>query len=89
MKKIPERMCVACRSVKPKSELLRIVRAPSGEIKIDLTGKAAGRGAYVCDNEDCVRRCVKQKSLNKVFGGESVSPIYDNLLEEYVAKKQG
>lgn len=89
MKKIPERMCVACRKVRPKSELIRIVRAPEGTIGIDFMGKAAGRGAYICDDEACIRKCIKQKSLGKVFKCEVGDDVYDSLLEEYVAKKQG
>ena len=47
-KKIPMRMCVGCRQMRPKKELLRIVRTPENEIRLDRTGKASGRGAYIC-----------------------------------------
>lgn len=89
MKKIPERTCIACREIKPKNELIRIVRGVDGTVSIDFTGKASGRGAYICDDEACIRKCVKQKALNKVFKTEVDAEVYDNLLEEYVAKKQG
>lgn len=89
MKKIPERTCIACREIKPKNELIRIVRGVDGNVSIDFTGKASGRGAYICDDEECIRKCVKQKALNKVFKTEVDAEVYDNLLEEYVAKKQG
>ena len=89
MKKIPERTCIACRSVKPKNELIRIVRTPDGKVTKDLSGKAAGRGAYICDDEACIKKCMKQKPLGKVFKVEVGAEVYDGLLEEYVAKKQG
>lgn len=89
MKKIPERTCIACRSVKPKNELIRIVRTPDGKVTIDLSGKVAGRGAYICDDEECIKKCMKHKPLGKVFKVEVGAEVYDGLLEEYVAKKQG
>ena len=64
-KKIPSRMCVGCREMKPKRDLLRVVRSPEGEITLDLTGKKSGRGAYVCPSEACFARAVKQKQLER------------------------
>ena len=55
-KKIPMRMCVGCREMKEKRELIRIVRTPEGETALDPTGKKPGRGAYVCRNPECLRR---------------------------------
>ena len=55
-KKVPMRMCVGCREMKPKRELLRVVRSPEGEISFDLTGRKSGRGAYVCRSQDCLQR---------------------------------
>ena len=64
-KKIPMRMCVGCREMKPKKELLRVVRSPEGEISFDLTGRKPGRGAYVCHSSDCLLRAIKQKQLER------------------------
>lgn len=66
-KKIPMRMCVGCRVMKPKKELLRVVRTPEDEILIDFTGKKSGRGAYVCPDEACLARAVKQRQLDRAL----------------------
>jgi predicted RNA-binding protein YlxR (DUF448 family) len=66
-KKIPQRMCVGCQEMKPKKELLRVVRTPEGEILLDSTGKKAGRGAYVCPREECLAKAVKAKRLEKAL----------------------
>ncbi len=66
-KKIPMRMCVGCREMKPKRELIRVVKAPDGAISMDPTSRKAGRGAYVCRNADCLRRAIKQKQLERAF----------------------
>ena len=64
-KKIPMRMCVGCREMKPKKELLRAVRSPEGTVSLDTTGKKPGRGAYCCYNADCLRRALKQGQLDR------------------------
>ena len=64
-KKIPMRMCVGCREMKPKRELIRVVRSPEGEVSIDPVGKKPGRGAYVCRQEACLKRAIKQKQLER------------------------
>ena len=64
-KKIPMRMCVGCREMKPKKELLRAVRSPEGEVCLDTTGKKPGRGAYCCFNAECLRRALKQGQLDR------------------------
>lgn len=88
-KKIPLRMCIACREMKMKSEMLRIVRAPTGEYKLDTVGKMAGRGAYICDDPKCIELCVKKKLLNKVFSSEIPDEIYEYIRGEYASYKQG
>ena len=62
-KKIPMRQCLGCREMKPKPELLRVVRSPEGEISLDTRGKKPGRGAYICPNSECLRRAVKSRAL--------------------------
>lgn len=64
-KKIPMRMCVGCREMKEKRELIRVVRTPEGEVALDATGKRSGRGAYVCRQADCLKRSIKQKQLER------------------------
>ena len=64
-KKIPMRMCVGCRQMKPKKELLRVVRSPEGEVRLDPTGKKPGRGAYCCSSADCLKRALKQGQLDR------------------------
>ena len=75
-KKVPMRMCVGCREMKPKKELLRVVKSPEGVVSIDTTGRKPGRGAYVCRSADCLKRAIKQKQLERAFVcslGEEVS----------------
>ncbi len=64
-KKIPLRMCVGCRESKPKRELIRVVRAPDGTLSMDPVGKKPGRGAYVCRQQSCLARAIKQKQLER------------------------
>ncbi len=64
-KKIPMRMCVGCREMKPKKELIRVVRSPDGIVSLDPTGKKPGRGAYVCRAGDCLSRAIRQKQLER------------------------
>lgn len=67
VRKIPQRMCVGCREMKNKKELLRVVRNPEGIIELDNTGKKAGRGAYICPQIDCLNQAVKGKRLQKAL----------------------
>lgn len=66
-KHIPMRTCVGCGSSLPKRELIRVVRDPNGKVDLDLTGKRAGRGAYVCPNEQCLERAVKGRKLDRAL----------------------
>ena len=81
-KKIPMRMCIGCREMKPKRELIRIVKTPEGEIKLDKTGKLNGRGAYVCPNADCFKRVTKQNALDHTFSMKIEPLIYEKLEAE-------
>ena len=85
-KKIPLRMCVACREGKPKREMLRIVKNAEGEIDLDFSGKLAGRGAYICDHEACVKKLKKYRLLNKTFSCEVSEEVYARIEEEFGAK---
>ncbi|MBX5490972.1 MAG: YlxR family protein [Chloroflexi bacterium] len=64
---VPIRTCVGCRQERPKRELVRVVRTPTGEITIDLTGKAAGRGAYLCRAADCWTAALKRDALARAL----------------------
>ena len=72
-------MCVACKSMKPKKEMLRVVKDADGNISIDPTKKIQGRGAYVCNSQECIAKCTKGKLLNRAFKGNVDSEVYVNL----------
>lgn len=78
VRKIPQRTCIGCRSVRPKKELVRIVRTPEGSIEIDPTGKRSGRGAYICPSNDCLEKAMK----GKVLGSALHTSIPDEVLEQ-------
>ena len=80
-KNIPLRMCIACREMKPKQEMTRVVKNAEGEIKLDPTGKAPGRGAYVCSDQECLKKINGKKLFHKAFSADVPSAIYDNLGE--------
>jgi len=73
------RMCIGCREMKPKKELIRIVRSPEGDIDIDFKGKAPGRGAYLCFSQMCMNKAEKSKMLEKAFGQKIDQEIYEKL----------
>jgi len=88
-KKIPQRMCIACRQLKEKDGMLRIVKNSEGKVFLDFSSKADGRGAYICDNADCIAKLKKQKLLNKVFSCAVDDGVYTAIEDEYFEKKQG
>ena len=79
MKKIPLRTCMGCNEKKPKKEFVRIVKNKEGDIFIDRTGKADGRGAYICDSVECLEKLIKSKRLEKVFESKISDEVYSNL----------
>ena len=82
-KKIPLRQCVGCREMKPKKELIRVVKSPEGEVSLDFKGKKPGRGAYVCPDAECLRRARKSRALERAFDAEycadTLEGVYDAL----------
>lgn len=82
-KKTPMRMCVGCREMKPKQELIRVVRAPDGTVSLDAGGKKPGRGAYVCRSQACLARAIKQRQLERQLevslGEEVAKQLQDTL----------
>ena len=86
-KKVPLRMCIACKSSKPKRELIRIVKNDDG-IVLDKTGKLNGRGSYICNDQECMNKLIKQKVLNKVFKTNVSQDVYDKLKEQFFENRE-
>lgn len=78
-KKIPERKCVITNEMKPKKDLIRIVRNKEGEVSVDVTGKKNGRGAYLSKNKSVIEQARKTNALNKILNAEVSPTIYDEL----------
>lgn len=81
-KKIPLRKCTGCGEQKPKKELVRVVKTPDGEILLDLTGKASGRGAYICNNAECLKKAQKSKRIDRTFEMTIPDEVYKQMEEE-------
>ncbi len=81
-KKIPQRKCIACQERDSKKGLTRIVKTKEGEIFLDPTGKANGRGAYICKDVECMKKAIKSKALNRAFKLDVPDTVYENLLKE-------
>ena len=81
-KKIPQRKCIACQERDSKKGLIRIVKNKDGQIFLDPSGKANGRGAYICKDVECLKKAIKTKALNKTFKIEVPNEVYESLLKE-------
>ncbi|HHW44394.1 DUF448 domain-containing protein [Desulfofundulus thermobenzoicus] len=85
VKKIPQRMCVGCQQMKPKKELIRVVRTPEDKIEIDPTGKRSGRGAYICPQKECLQKAVKgrrlERALHRPVAPEVIQSLFEGLKE--------
>ena len=79
VKRKPQRTCLGCRTSKDKNELIRIVRSPEGTVSCDLTGKANGRGAYICPDSACLAKAVKSRALNRALKVESPEEVISRL----------
>ena len=84
-KRPPLRKCIGCGEMKEKRELTRVVKSPQGEISLDLTGKKAGRGAYVCRRSECLQAARKARRLEKAFSCQIPVEVYDRMEEELQA----
>ena len=82
VKKLPQRQCVGCRTMKEKRELIRVVKSPEGEISLDFGGKKPGRGAYVCPSAECLKRARKSRALERTFETAIPESVYDALEKE-------
>ncbi len=81
-KKIPLRKCTGCNEMKSKKELVRVVKNKEGEVSLDLTGKKAGRGAYVCNSLECLKKARKCRGFERAFSQRIDDEIYDQMESE-------
>lgn len=82
VKKVPQRKCIACQDRDNKKELIRIVKNKEGQIFLDKTGKANGRGAYICNCSECLKKAIKSKALSRAFKVEVSDEVYESLMKE-------
>ena len=88
-KKIPMRQCMGCREKKPKKDMIRVVRGLDGTPNLDFSGKAAGRGAYVCLDPECLRKAQKTRALDRSLEVTIPAEVYDRLHREMEAQSRG
>lgn len=81
-KKIPMRMCCGCGEMKPKKELIRVVKTTDDQIKLDFTGRVNGRGAYICPDSTCFQKARKSKRIERSFECSISNQIYEELENE-------
>ena len=82
-KKVPQRQCIGCGEMKSKKEMMRVLRTTENEIVLDMTGKKNGRGAYLCNSMECLKKARKSKGLERSFKMSIPSEIYDSLEKEF------
>ncbi len=85
VKKIPQRQCVGCRTMKDKKSLLRVVKTPEGDILLDATGKKSGRGAYVCPDSECLKKARKSRALERALETAIPDAVYEALVQQMEA----
>lgn len=83
VRKTPQRKCIGCGEMKDKKELMRVIRETSGDISIDITGKKNGRGAYLCKNEECLKKAIRGKGLERSFQTAIPAAVYELLEKEF------
>ena len=88
VRKIPMRMCVGCREMKPKAELMRVVKPQEGDAAIDRTGKASGRGAYVCENAECLKKAQKTRALERALEAKIEDSVFEQLAAQIRPQEQ-
>lgn len=81
-KHVPLRMCIACRNMKPKEELIKLCISPDGFAAIDRSGKSTGRGAYICKSEECIKKAQKAGKIERALKCNVSSEIYEVLKTE-------
>ena len=88
-RRIPMRKCTGCSEMKPKRELVRIVKSPEGDVSLDLTGKKSGRGAYICRSMACLQAARKARRLERAFACAIPDDVYDAMEKELAADDAG
>lgn len=88
VKKIPQRKCSVCMQMKTKKELIRVVKTKEDQFSVDQTGKKSGRGAYVCNNEECIKKAKLSHALERAFKGKVPQTIYDDLNKLFDAEDE-
>ncbi len=88
-RKIPMRMCVGCREMKPKAQLLRVVKPAEGEARIDRTGKASGRGAYICPRPECLKKAQKSRALERALDAKIDEAVFSQLEAQMQPEGEG
>lgn len=83
-KKVPLRQCIGCGEMKGKKEMMRVLKSAEGDICLDVTGKKNGRGAYLCKQEECLRKARKNKGLERSFKMSIPDEVYDTLEREFI-----
>ena len=87
-KKIPQRQCMGCRERKAKRELIRVVRGTDGNVSLDFSGKAPGRGAYICPNAECLKKALRSKALDRSLEVTIPQEVIDRLEKEMAGNGQ-
>ena len=82
MKKIPQRQCIGCGEMKGKKEMIRVIKTAEGEILLDATGRKNGRGAYLCPSEECLKKAIKNKGLERSFKMAIPKEVFESLEKE-------
>ena len=85
-KKIPMRQCVGCGLMKNKKDMIRVIKTATGEILLDRTGRQNGRGAYICDDKECLIKAKKNKGLERLFKQQIPEQVYDSLEKGFDGK---
>ena len=88
-KKIPMRQCLGCREMKPKKELIRVVRSPEGELSLDFRGKKPGRGAYLCPDPVCLARAKKSRAISRALSAQVGPEVWEALEAQMKAGEVG
>ena len=88
-KKIPMRQCLGCREMKPKPELIRVVRSPEGELSLDFRGKKPGRGAYLCPDPGCLARAKKSRAIERALSAQVGPEVWEALEAQMKAGEVG
>ena len=88
MKKTPMRKCTGCGEMKDKKEMIRVIRNDEGKLELDMTGRKNGRGAYICNDIECLRKARKNKGLERSFKMPVPPEVYEQIENEFIESEQ-